>query len=72
MFCGGLLIVKVNGKDCQVPDAHSICDLARARGFLPGTVAVALNGAVIASQEWHLTNLKPGDEVDLIRHVGGG
>ncbi len=66
------MVIKVNGKDCLVSDVHSIGDLTRARGFPPGTVAVALNGSVIPSQEWDVTNLKPGDEVDLIRHVGGG
>lgn len=55
-----------------MPDTHSVGDLTRARGFPHGTVAVALNGTVIASQQWNTTNLKPGDEVDLIRHVGGG
>lgn len=64
--------IKVNTKATEAPDGVSIQQLLQSKNLQGGSIAVALNGAIVHADKWATTTLKPGDNLELIRHVGGG
>ncbi len=65
------MLIKINGVESEVRDGLSVQELLQAKNLRSG-VAVALNGKVVHAEKWADTKLRPDDEIDLIRHVGGG
>lgn len=64
------MLVKINGKAVELPDGTSVQELVRSRNLT--SVAVALNGRIVRPEEWPREVPQQGDEIDIIRHVGGG
>jgi len=64
------MLVKINGKAEELADGTSIQELVRSRNLT--SVAVALNGKVVRQDQWTCKVPQHGDEIDIIRHVGGG
>ena len=66
-------VIRVNGESEPLAAATLEALLAEktvdtgARG-----IAVALNGAVVPRAAWHVTPLKPGDSVEIVRARQGG
>ncbi len=65
--------VRVNGKDELLSEnLISISDYLASKGVRPETVAVELNLTVIAKADYSKVQLKEGDEIEIVRFVGGG
>jgi sulfur carrier protein len=66
----------VNGqpRDCEAANLAELwrnetadLEIAEPRGF-----AISLNGAVVRRAAWHVTAVREGDAVEIIRAMSGG
>lgn len=65
--------IKINGK-MESFDAPTVrlTDYLASKGVRPETVAVEINLNIIEKSRYADTLLKAGDEVEIVRFVGGG
>lgn len=66
--------MKVNGKehslkDMKSPDLRSLLDSFDIKNT---SVAIEINGQIVAKQDWHKTKLNDDDRIEVIQFVGGG
>lgn len=66
------MLVKVNGTVSEIPDDFSIQQLIKLKNLPANGFIVDLNCMLVQHQDWETTKLKPGDEVEFIRVLGGG
>ena len=64
--------IHLNGDDTTVPDGLTVMGLVRHLGFEPGWVVVEHNLDALDRGRWEDTPLSPGDQVELVRFMGGG
>ena len=67
--------LKVNGVERQfAPDAMpgTLTALLDALGVAPTTVVAEVDGRIVRRDEFHQTELKDGQKVELIKLMGGG
>ncbi|HEX7388747.1 MAG TPA: sulfur carrier protein ThiS [Acidiphilium sp.] len=63
--------IRVNGTPAALaPTVAALLD-ARGLGQTKG-LAIALNDAVVPKSAWTTTRLHAGDEIEIVRAVGGG
>ena len=63
----------INGKiESFDQDSIRLSDYLSSKGIHPSTVAVELNLTVLDKSRYADTLLKEGDEVEIVRFVGGG
>ncbi|MCH7698280.1 MAG: glycine oxidase ThiO [Chloroflexi bacterium] len=67
-----MIILTVNGESRTVDDGTSIIKLLETLGIEQRRVAVAINGEVVPRTEHEQTSLNDGDQVEIVRMVGGG
>lgn len=67
-----MIALTVNGKPRELEAERPIPDLLATLGVNPKLVAVAVNGEVVPKRRWPETVLRDGDEVEIVRMVGGG
>ena len=63
--------VKLNGEPYSL-QGSSIMDLLLEIELEVEKVAIELNRTIISKEEFATTNLKSGDEIELVEFVGGG
>lgn len=67
------LRVRVNGKEeALAQPAVSIADYLATKNVRPETVAVEVNLNIIAKADYSRVMIQAGDEVEIVRFVGGG
>jgi thiamine biosynthesis protein ThiS len=66
------LEIWVNGEVRQVPSETTVAELVTASGRDPRTVAVELNGEILARQRYSETLLGAGDRLEVVHFVQGG
>jgi sulfur carrier protein len=66
------MTIRVNGESTELPDSQTIADLVRQLEMPKDGVAVAVNLEVVPRALHATTALKDGDQVELVRAVGGG
>jgi thiazole synthase len=64
--------LKINGKIEQLPEALNLSGLLEALKINPETVAVEVNLDIITKDKRAAHLLKDGDEVEIVKFVGGG
>ena len=65
--------LKINGKAETVdPQTARLTDYLASKGIRPETVAVEVNLTVIEKSRYAETLLREGDEIEIVRFVGGG
>lgn len=67
-----IIRVTVNGEAREVPRGTSGPQLLTLLGIDPRLVALALNGVVVRRVDLASTVLSDGDEIEIVRAVGGG
>jgi len=67
-----MISINVNGKPIDFDGGQTVTDLIAARGVESGGSAVAVNGCVVRRGDWDKTRLTDGDEVRIVRPIGGG
>ena len=66
------MVIRINGKDSEVPPDISVAQLLEDLELRPGRVVVELNAEVLSRNAHPGTHLKQGDEVEIVQFVGGG
>ena len=64
--------LKVNGEPRTVPEHLSVAQLLERLQVVPERVVVEVNLTILKRSEHASTVLKAGDEVEIVRLVGGG
>ena len=64
------LIINGEGKDFSSP--LSLSSLIEQLGMKHDRVAVELNLNIVPREQWPATNLKDGDQLEIVHFVGGG
>ena len=64
--------VTVNGKPRQVPDGVSLFELLEQLDVQPSRVVVEHNREIRRKEDFKVTRVKAGDELELVYFVGGG
>jgi sulfur carrier protein len=67
-----MISIKINGKDEAVNDGISLAALLQKLGIKGETVAVEVNLDIISKATRASCILKQGDEVEIVKFVGGG
>ena len=68
---GGGMQLKINGKVREVPQLATIEDLIEHLA-IHRMIAVARNGEILRKQDFAVTQLMDGDELEIVHMVGGG
>ena len=66
------LQVRVNGEDRELDAGATITALLESMSLEVNGIAVALNMEIVRRGEYGDTHLSDGDEVEIVRAVGGG
>lgn len=64
--------IVVNGKDVTVAEQVTVAGLVHERGLDVNAVIVELNFAIVKKEAWAQTELRTGDQIELLAFVGGG
>ena len=62
----------LNGESRLCAGALTPASLIEELGLPLQTLVVELNGAIVKKENYALVAIKPGDQVEIIRFVGGG
>jgi len=65
--------LRVNGSE-ELLAITTVQELLRRRGLDPAArgLAVAVNGALLPRRQWDSARLAAGDEIEIVRPLGGG
>lgn len=66
-----VMTITLNGSSHEIPEGTTVAGLLRSRGLSADKVAVELNRRLLKSEKYD-TELKPGDDVEIVTFVGGG
>lgn len=65
-------MLTVNGEKCDFIQSATITELLVNQGYNPAQVAVELNGAIVRRANFDGTVVSDGDEIEIVKFVGGG
>lgn len=66
------MTVRVNGASHEVPSGTTLLQLLESMGIRREGVAVAVRRQVVPRGEHAARELQDGDEIEILRAVGGG
>lgn len=66
------ITITLNGESRRLDRAGSLLDLLRSLDLDPRTVVVELNRAIVRRPALGNTDVREGDQVELVHFVGGG
>lgn len=64
--------VTLNGEDRRVPAGLTVTGLLEYLDQDPGTVVVERNREIVRGDARDETEVRPGDEIEIVHFVGGG
>ena len=64
--------VKINGEHAQLESGLSLEAMLKSYRLKPEQVVIELNRKVPPKGEWAATILQDGDEVEIVKFLGGG
>lgn len=64
--------VTLNGEDRRVPAGLTVTGLLEHLDQDPGTVVVERNREILRGDARDETEVRPGDEIEIVHFVGGG
>lgn len=67
-----MIILQVNGKQVELDGPTRLLDYLEQLGVNPRAVAVEHNGTIIERAAFEAVTLDAGDNVEIVRMVGGG
>jgi sulfur carrier protein len=62
----------LNGAPHQVAPGATLADLIEALALSNQALALAVNRTVVPRQQWRERGVQPGDQVEVVRAIGGG
>lgn len=66
------MVVHLNGEDRTLESPTTVMGLVASLGLEPGWVVVELNLQALDRSVWGETPLSDGDQVEIVRFMGGG
>jgi sulfur carrier protein len=66
------VIIKVNGEDLKVDNQSTAATLITQLGYQDQRIALEINEAIISKSKHVEFTLNEGDQVEIIKAVGGG
>ena len=68
------MTVELNGEAVELAEGASVADAVERLGPEPGRrgIAVAVNGEVVPRSAWSMTELRPGQRIEVVGAVQGG
>lgn len=69
---GGIISIRINGEEKQVPAGLNLLDLVRRLGLDPARVAVEMNRRLVRRPQWESTRVDAGASLEIVTFVGGG
>ena len=72
METGSEMRIRLNGESYEGPEAMTVAKLLERLDLEQPRVAVELNLDILPKDEYATTQLKPGDQVEVVHFVGGG
>ena len=67
-----LVEIRLNGEQHGIAEGMTLSDLLAQMGLAKRRVAIELNRAIVAKEDYRSTRLAPGDVVEVVQFVGGG
>ena len=67
-----MITLQVNGKQVELEGPTPLLDYLQQLGVNPRAVAVEHNGTIIERAAFEAVTLDGGDNVEIVRMVGGG
>ncbi len=67
-----MITLTVNGNKTELEGPTNLKDHLESLGVNTRFIAVALNGEVLKKDRYAITIMKDGDELEIVRPVGGG
>jgi sulfur carrier protein len=67
-----VISLRVNGKPVGLAGPTPLLDYVRQLGVDPRAIAVEVNGEILQREAYAECALADGDEVEIVRMVGGG
>ena len=67
-----MIAITVNGKDRELPEPTALPTFLASIEVEMAHIAVAVNGTVLRREELPQVTLSAGDQVEIVRAVGGG
>jgi thiamine biosynthesis protein ThiS len=64
--------IVINGEEREFEGPLNLQGLVERLGMKPDRVAVELNRAIVARDQWSKTELGEGDRLEIVHFVGGG
>ena len=64
--------ITLNGAPHQVAPGASLADLVEALSLSHQALALAVNRVVVPRQQWRERAVLAGDQVEVVRAIGGG
>lgn len=64
--------IHLNGETREIPDHLTLLGLVAHLGLEPGWVVAEHNVVAVDRSAWDSLDLSPGDQVELVRFMGGG
>jgi len=66
------VIIKVNGEDLEIDNQSTAATLITQLGYQDQRIALEVNEAIISKSKHAEFTLNEGDQVEIIKAVGGG
>ncbi|MBY0556074.1 MAG: sulfur carrier protein ThiS [Burkholderiaceae bacterium] len=70
--CASEIAIELNGAPHRVPAQQTLDQLIDALALTGQALALAVNRSVVPRQQWPQRALQAGDQVDIVRAIGGG
>lgn len=67
-----MIPLQVNGKHVELAEPTPLLDYVRTLGVDPRAIAVEVNGEILPREGFAACTLQAGDQVEIVRMVGGG
>ena len=67
-----MIQLTVNGKPRQIEQPTTLLAFLNESGINPQIIAVEHNGAIVKRERYAETPLADGDQLEIVRMVGGG
>lgn len=65
--------IQINGEQREFPQSSlSLNELIETLSLAPQRIAVEVNKTIVRRNDWAMTRLKDGDQIEIVHFVGGG
>ena len=66
------IVIKLNGKENEVKNRATVSDILLKWKIRPELVTVEVNENILQKLDYETTEIKEGDNVEFVFHMGGG